>query len=72
MKLMEFTTHGVPDDVASITINLDNVNAIYPSEKNDDGDNVKGNTTINYTSGHWTYLRETYTEVIDAIRKAYG
>jgi hypothetical protein len=68
MKLMEFTAYGVPDEVAPITINLDNVNAIYASEKKDN----KGNTTIYYSNGNWTYLRETYTEVMEAIRKAYG
>jgi hypothetical protein len=68
MKLMEFTAYGVADEYAAITINLDNVNAIYASEAN----TKKGNTTINYSNGTWTYLRESYVEVMEAIRKAYG
>jgi hypothetical protein len=55
MKLMEFTAYGVADEYAAITINLDNVNAIYASEANA----KKGNTTINYSNGTWTYLRES-------------
>lgn len=72
MKLIEFTGHGVDDEYAVIAINLNNVNSIYASDKTEDKEDIRGNTTIYYANGSWTYLRESYTEVMEAIRKAYG